>query len=46
VSFYTPIQEPPAGTAWDKQAEGSLFSPLKINAMTLQNRIIVSPMCQ
>ncbi|KAI0014388.1 FMN-linked oxidoreductase [Xylariaceae sp. FL0662B] len=46
VPFYTPVQDPPAGTAWDPQPEGSLFSPLKINEMVLQNRIIVSPMCQ
>ncbi|KAI0132716.1 hypothetical protein BJ170DRAFT_691847 [Xylariales sp. AK1849] len=46
VSFFTPIQEPAAGTPWDKQPEGSIFSPLKINGMTLQNRVIVSPMCQ
>ncbi|RSM05521.1 hypothetical protein CEP52_006208 [Fusarium oligoseptatum] len=46
VSFYTPIQDPPAGTPWDPQPEGSLFSPLKLRNLTLRNRIIVSPMCQ
>ncbi|KAI3331684.1 FMN-linked oxidoreductase [Xylariaceae sp. AK1471] len=46
VPFYTPIQDPPAGTAWDPQPEGSLFSPLQINGMRIHNRIIVSPMCQ
>ncbi|KAI1658551.1 FMN-linked oxidoreductase [Daldinia decipiens] len=46
VPFYTPVQDPPAGTPWDLQPEGSLFSPLKINGIELQNRIIVSPMCQ
>ncbi|OTA63671.1 FMN-linked oxidoreductase [Hypoxylon sp. EC38] len=46
VPFYTPIQDPPAGTCWDLQREGSLFSPLKINEMVIHNRIIVSPMCQ
>ncbi|KAI1386395.1 FMN-linked oxidoreductase [Hypoxylon trugodes] len=46
VPFYTPIQDPPAGTPWDIQPEGSLFSPLKINETVIHNRIIVSPMCQ
>ncbi|KAL2691498.1 hypothetical protein Neosp_001884 [[Neocosmospora] mangrovei] len=46
VSFYTPIQDPPAGTPWDPQPEGTLFSPLKLRSLTLRNRIIVSPMCQ
>jgi hypothetical protein len=46
VPFYTPIQDPPAGTPWDVQPEGSLFSPLKLRGLTLHNRIIVSPMCQ
>ncbi|RYP72123.1 hypothetical protein DL770_008016 [Monosporascus sp. CRB-9-2] len=46
LPYFTPIQDPPAGTTWDPQPEGSLFSPLKLNGMTLHNRIIVSPMCQ
>lgn len=46
VPFYTPIQDPPAGTPWDAQPSGSLFSPLKLRGLTLHNRIIVSPMCQ
>ncbi|KAF4969608.1 hypothetical protein FSARC_3187 [Fusarium sarcochroum] len=46
VPFYTPVQDPPAGTPWDAQPEGSLFSPLKLRNLTLHNRIIVSPMCQ
>ena len=46
VSFYTPVQDPPAGTPWDPQPDGALFSPFKITNMTLHNRIIVSPMCQ
>ncbi|KAI0888959.1 FMN-linked oxidoreductase [Annulohypoxylon maeteangense] len=46
VPFFTPIQDPPAGSPWDVQPEGSLFSPLKINETVLHNRIIVSPMCQ
>ncbi|CAJ2513662.1 Uu.00g017810.m01.CDS01 [Anthostomella pinea] len=46
VPFYTPVQSPPAGTPWDTEPEGSLFSPLKVDGMQLYNRIIVSPMCQ
>ncbi|KAI1244487.1 hypothetical protein MGN70_014359 [Eutypa lata] len=46
VPYFTPIQDPPAGKHWDEQPEGSLFCPLKINGLTIHNRIIVSPMCQ
>jgi hypothetical protein len=49
-SFYTPKQTIPAGTATVPQPSGKsitkLFQPLKLRALTLQNRIIVSPMCQ
>ena len=50
VSYFTPAQTPPAGTAYDPQPDGSaipkLFQPLKLRGLTLQNRIMVSPMCQ
>lgn len=46
VPFFTPVQDPPAGTAWDPQPDHGLFSPLKIKNLELRNRIIVSPMCQ
>lgn len=46
VPFYTPVQDPPAGTPWDVQPEGTIFSPLKLRGLTVHNRIIVSPMCQ
>lgn len=46
VPFYTPAQDPPAGTAWDPQPDKAIFSPLKVRDLTLHNRIIVSPMCQ
>ncbi|KAI1328995.1 FMN-linked oxidoreductase [Xylariaceae sp. FL0255] len=46
ISYFTPVQDPPAGTTWDEQLEGSLFSPLQINGMKIHSRIIVSPMCQ
>ncbi|KIY67755.1 FMN-linked oxidoreductase [Cylindrobasidium torrendii FP15055 ss-10] len=50
VSFFTPLQEIPAGTARAKQNDDkpipSLFQPLTIRGMTVQNRIWVSPMDQ
>lgn len=45
IGYYTPAQNPPAGTASDPQPDGSrppkLFQPLKIRGLTLQNRILV-----
>ncbi|KAI1107707.1 FMN-linked oxidoreductase [Jackrogersella minutella] len=46
VPFYTPIQDPPAGTALDPASAPTLFKPLKIRGVELQNRFVVSPMCQ
>ncbi|MCJ1380263.1 hypothetical protein MMC17_003366 [Xylographa soralifera] len=50
ISYYTPKQDPVAGSAVDPQANGShppkLFQPLKIRGLTLQNRIMLSPLCQ
>ncbi|SPJ90969.1 related to flavin oxidoreductase [Fusarium torulosum] len=50
VPFFTPTQDPPAGTALESQPDGKpipkLFTPLKIRGVTMQNRIWVSPMCQ
>ncbi|KAI9845091.1 MAG: hypothetical protein M1837_005095 [Sclerophora amabilis] len=50
VSYYTPAQEPPAGTASDPQPDGSrpprLFQPIRLRGLTLQNRIMLSPLCQ
>lgn len=50
VPFYTPAQDPPAGTALDPQPDGKpipkLFLPLTIRGIQFQNRIFVSPMCQ
>ena len=44
--FYTPMQNPPAGTALATGAEvPTLFTPLKLRDLTLQNRFAVSPMC-
>ncbi|KAI1419267.1 NADPH dehydrogenase [Xylaria sp. FL1777] len=44
--YYTPEQSPPAGTALDPDTAPTLFQPLKIRDLTLQNRFVVSPMCQ
>ena len=45
ISYYTPKQHPPAGTASDPQPDGShppkLFQPLKLRGVTFQNRIMV-----
>ncbi|KAG6036500.1 hypothetical protein E4U41_005693 [Claviceps citrina] len=50
VSFFTPEQDPVAGSAVDPQPSGKpvpkLFTPLKIRGIQLPNRIWVSPMCQ
>ncbi|KAK6581885.1 hypothetical protein PZA11_005582 [Diplocarpon coronariae] len=44
AAFYTPIQDPPAGSALEPNPP-TLFSPLKIRDATFQNRIWVAPMC-
>ncbi|KAK5656048.1 hypothetical protein OQA88_5187 [Cercophora sp. LCS_1] len=50
IPFYTPKQDPPAGTAVTPQPDNKpipkLFTPLTIRGLQLQNRIMVSPMCQ
>ncbi|KAI0172038.1 NADPH dehydrogenase [Hypoxylon sp. FL1284] len=45
AAFYTPVQDPPVGTALDPSTAPTLFQPLKIRGMELQNRFVVSPMC-
>ncbi|KAL9082844.1 MAG: hypothetical protein Q9159_006134 [Coniocarpon cinnabarinum] len=45
VSFYTPLQSPPAGTATSPNP-CKLFQPLRLRGLTLQNRIMLSPLCQ
>ncbi|WYZ43346.1 hypothetical protein EsH8_VI_001045 [Colletotrichum jinshuiense] len=49
IPYFTPLQDPPAGTAL--LAEGQkdvpkLFRPLKLRGLVLQNRIALSPLCQ
>lgn len=49
VSYFTPAQDPPAGTAFVADGQKSvakLFKPLKLRGLTLQNRIMLSPLCQ
>lgn len=48
VPFFTPKQNPPAGTALEgpNGKIPKLFTPLKIRGVQLPNRIWVSPMCQ
>jgi len=46
ISYFTPAQEPPAGTAANPQSDGSkppkLFQPLTLRGVTFHNRIGVS----
>ncbi|KAH8820641.1 hypothetical protein F5884DRAFT_56983 [Xylogone sp. PMI_703] len=49
ISYFTPAQKPPAGTLVEVpegQKEPKVFTPLKIRGMTIQNRIMLSPLCQ
>ncbi|KAF9879139.1 NADH: flavin oxidoreductase/NADH oxidase [Colletotrichum karsti] len=46
VPFYTPAQEPPAGTPLDAATAPTLFQPLRIRDLRINNRVWVSPMCQ
>ncbi|KAF7715328.1 NADH:flavin oxidoreductase/NADH oxidase family protein [Penicillium ucsense] len=50
ISYFTPAQYPPAGTARNPQTSGKpvpkLFKPLTIRGQTFQNRLGVAPMCQ
>lgn len=46
ISYFTPAQLPPSGTATDPQPDGKpipkLFKPLKLRGLTFQNRIMVN----
>ncbi|KAI0109662.1 hypothetical protein GGR51DRAFT_558355 [Nemania sp. FL0031] len=44
--YYTPAQEPPAGTALNPATAPTVFQPLKIRGLEIHNRFMVSPMCQ
>lgn len=45
ISYFTPAQKPPSGTASEPQPGGSsppkLFQPLQIRGVKMQNRIMV-----
>jgi hypothetical protein len=41
TSYFTPIQEPPSGAARDPSSASSLFQPISIGKMSIQNRIMV-----
>ena len=44
IPYYTPVQDPPAGSALSPNPP-PLFTPLTIRGVTFHNRIAVSPMC-
>lgn len=49
IPYFTPLQSPPAGAALvtdDNAKVPKLFQPLKLRGLTLQNRIMLSPLCQ
>lgn len=50
ISYFTPAQQPPSGTAINPQPDNKpipkLFQPLTIRGTTFQNRIWLSPLCQ
>ncbi|KAF2139369.1 uncharacterized protein K452DRAFT_254701 [Aplosporella prunicola CBS 121167] len=48
ISYFTPEQDPPAGSALASQdnAIPKLFRPITIRGLTLPNRIMLSPLCQ
>ncbi|PYH48718.1 NADH:flavin oxidoreductase/NADH oxidase [Aspergillus saccharolyticus JOP 1030-1] len=50
VSYFTPVQDPPAGTAANPQTSGKpvpkLYQPLTIRGVTFQNRLGLAPLCQ
>ena len=49
ISYYTPAQVPPAGTLVhvpEGKTAPKLFKPLTVRGMTMQNRLMLSPLCQ
>ncbi|KAI9930262.1 hypothetical protein ASPWEDRAFT_35563 [Aspergillus wentii DTO 134E9] len=50
ISYFTPAQPIPAGTAASPQSNGQqppkLFQPLTIRGVTFQNRLGLAPLCQ
>ncbi|TGJ81123.1 hypothetical protein E0Z10_g7647 [Xylaria hypoxylon] len=50
ISYFSPVQDPPAGTGLASKANNGsipkLFTPFTIRGVTFQNRIFLAPMCQ
>ncbi|KAI1418903.1 hypothetical protein F5Y12DRAFT_371611 [Xylaria sp. FL1777] len=48
ISYFSPLQSPPAGTSLEVDARSvrKLFTPLTIRGVTFPNRIFLSPLCQ
>ncbi|KAL6918436.1 hypothetical protein FSST1_009931 [Fusarium sambucinum] len=44
VPYYTPAQDPPAGTSEDGSTK--LFTPITIRGVTFPNRLFLAPLCQ
>ncbi|CAM1509508.1 Fc.00g032470.m01.CDS01 [Cosmosporella sp. VM-42] len=44
ISYFTPAQDPPAGTQLNPTTK--LFTPLTIRGVTFQNRLFLAPLCQ
>ncbi|KAL5043037.1 hypothetical protein BDW71DRAFT_131227 [Aspergillus fruticulosus] len=50
IPYFTPAQNPPAGTAASPQTSGNavpkLYTPLTVRGVTFQNRLGLAPLCQ
>ncbi|KAH8162257.1 hypothetical protein CIB48_g5990 [Xylaria polymorpha] len=50
ISYFTPAQEPPAGTGLASKKDGGsipkLFTPLTLRGVTFPNRLFLAPLCQ
>ncbi|KAI0185738.1 hypothetical protein EV127DRAFT_440915 [Xylaria flabelliformis] len=50
ISYFTPAQEPPAGTGIASKKDGGsipkLFTPITLRGVTFQNRLFLAPLCQ
>ena len=49
VPYFTPAQDPPAGTAMIEEGQKSvpkLFRPIQLRGMMMANRLMLSPLCQ
>ncbi|KAI0554505.1 hypothetical protein F4679DRAFT_526316 [Xylaria curta] len=50
ISYFTPAQDPPAGTGLASKKDGGsipkLFTPITLRGVTFQNRLFLAPLCQ